>query len=65
MFLWVTEVHEHTRSDDTYSTLAVFEPYARFHFGRVTPTASAILPFAGDLADAKTFGLRVSVAGEF
>ncbi len=63
--VWVTEAHEHTHHDDTYSTLAVFEPFASFHFGGITPTVGAILPFTGDLADAKTFGIRVKVAAEF
>jgi hypothetical protein len=31
----------------------------------VTPAVSAVVPFAGALADAKTFGLRASLVGRF
>lgn len=62
--LWVTEVHEHTHSDDSYTTVAVVEPNVRFHFGAVKPAVSFILPFSGDLADNKTFGVRASLVGE-
>lgn len=63
--LWVRELHEHTHQDDDFSTVGVVEPYARFHLGALTPSVSLILPFAGDLTDDKTFGLRAGVAGEF
>ena len=63
--LWVRELHEHAHADDSYSTVAVVEPYVRFHVGAVQPSVSAILPFAGDLADAKTFGVRAGIAAEF
>jgi hypothetical protein len=62
--LWVRELHEHTHTDNTFSTVAVVEPYVRFHLGAFTPTVSAIVPFAGDLADAKTFGVRAGFVGE-
>ena len=62
--VWLRELHEHTHSDDTFSTVAVAEPFVRFHFGAVKPSVSVILPFAGDLADAKTFGVRVGITGE-
>ncbi len=63
--VWVRELHEHTHADDSFSTVAVVEPYARFHLGALQPTVSAILPFAGDLVDDKTFGIRASITGEF
>ncbi|MDB4941290.1 MAG: hypothetical protein JWP97_824 [Labilithrix sp.] len=63
--VWVRELHEHSHSDDSFSTVGVLEPYARFHLGTLQPSISAIVPFAGDLADDKTFGIRASIAGEF
>ena len=63
--LWFRELHEHSHIDDSFSGVGVVEPYARFHFGALTPAVSLVLPFAGDLVDDKTFGLRASVAGEF
>ena len=63
--IWVRELHEHTHQNDDFSTVGVVEPYARFHLGALTPSVSVVLPFAGDLADQKTFGLRAGVAGEF
>lgn len=62
--VWLRELHEHTHADDSFSTVAVAEPFVRFHLGAVKPTVSVILPFAGDLADAKTWGVRVGIAGE-
>jgi hypothetical protein len=47
------------------SAVGVVEPYMRFHLGGFKPVVSAILPFAGDLADSKTFGIRAGFVGEF
>ncbi len=62
--LWMRELHEHSHTDDSFSTVAVVEPFLRFHLGRLKPTLSVILPFAGDLADAKTYGVRLGAVGE-
>ena len=45
--------------------MGVVEPYMRFHLGGFKPAVSVILPFAGDLADSKTFGVRGGFVGEF
>lgn len=62
--VWMRELHEHSHTDDSFSTVGVIEPFLRFHLGALKPTLSAILPFAGDLADAKTFGIRLSAVAE-
>jgi hypothetical protein len=69
--IWMRELHEHTHVDDSYSVLGVVEPYAVVHFDgveeleEVAPVVSAIVPFSGDLVDADTFGVRLSVLGRF
>jgi hypothetical protein len=62
--LWVRELHEQAHTESSSSGVAVVEPFVRFPLGAITPMASAILPFAGDLADNKTFGVRVALSGE-
>jgi hypothetical protein len=63
--VWARELHEHGRKDDANDGIAVVEPYARFLFGWLKPTASVIVPFAGNLAHERTFGARASVAAFF
>jgi hypothetical protein len=63
--VWVRELHEHSHASDSNSAVGVVEPYVRFHQGGIKPFVSVILPFAGDLADDKTFGVRAGFVGEF
>jgi len=63
--VWVRSLHQQAHSEDTSDTVGVVEPYMRFHLGGFQPGVSAILPFAGDLADAKTFGIRGGFIAEF
>jgi len=63
--VWVRDLHEQAHSENTSSAVGVVEPYMRFHLGGFKPAVSAILPFAGDLADSKTFGVRAGFIAEF
>ena len=63
--VWVRDLHQQAHSENTSSAAGVVEPYLRFHFGGFEPAVSAILPFAGDLADSKTFGVRAGFVAEF
>lgn len=63
--VWVRDLHQQAHSENTSSAVGVVEPYMRFHLGGFKPAVSAILPFAGDLTDAKTFGVRAGFVGEF
>lgn len=63
--VWVRDLHQQAHSENTSSAVGVVEPYLRFHLGAFKPAVSAILPFAGDLADAKTFGVRGGFVAEF
>ncbi len=63
--VWVRSLHEQAHSESTSDAVAVAEPYLRFHLGGFEPGVSAILPFAGDLADSKTFGIRGGFLAEF
>jgi hypothetical protein len=63
--VWVRDLHEQAHSENTSSAVGVVEPYLRFHLGGFKPAVSLILPFAGDLADSKTFGVRGGFVAEF
>jgi hypothetical protein len=63
--VWVRDLHAQATSASMTSAVGVVEPYMRFHLGGFQPAVSAILPFAGDLADSKTFGVRAGFVGEF
>ena len=63
--VWFRDLHEQTHSDSSSSAVGVVEPYLRFHLGAFKPAVSVILPFAGDLADSKTFGVRAGFVAEF
>ncbi|GAC1561610.1 MAG: hypothetical protein NVS3B10_19340 [Polyangiales bacterium] len=62
--VWVRDLHEQAHSGSTTSAVGVVEPFLRFHLGGFKPIVSAILPFAGDLADSKTFAVRAGFIGE-
>ena len=61
--VWVNALYTHTEEKNT--TIAAVEPYLRFLPAPFKITTGFILPFAGHLTDDKTFGVRVSVLGEF
>jgi hypothetical protein len=63
--VWVRDLHQQAHSENTTSAVGVVEPFMRFHLGGFKPAVSLILPFAGDLADSKTFGIRAGFVGEF
>jgi len=57
---WTTIAYTET---DAFDALVV-EPAVRFPLGRITPQLGVILPVAGNVADDKSWGLRLAVAGE-
>jgi hypothetical protein len=63
--VWVRDLHQQAHSENTSSAVGVVEPFMRFHLGGFKPAVSVILPFAGDLADSKTFGIRGGFVAEF
>jgi hypothetical protein len=55
----------YTTTDLNSPTVAVVEPFLSFPLPVFRITAGAIVPFAGYLADEKTFGFRFSVVASF
>lgn len=63
--VWGAMIHEKTKANDEVSGNGVVEPYVAVPVHPLRFTVGAILPFAGELADEKTIGFRLSAGAEF